>query len=136
MEIVVEGLEAVLVKKIKRARKKDEEIVKLVEKMKKAEVQNLRGNEWEIEGDLVLKEESVYVLKNEELRIEIIQLYYDVPVTGHKGRWKTTELVMRNYQWLEVIKDVGKYVEGYDLCQRIKNKTEAPAEKLMVNEIL
>jgi len=97
MEIVVEGLEAVLVKKIKRARKKDEEIVKLVEKMKKAEVQNLRGNEWEIEGDLVLKEESVYVLKNEELRIEIIQLYYDVPVTGHKGRWKTTELVMRNY---------------------------------------
>ena len=84
-------------KKIKRTRKKDEEIVKLVEKMKKAEVQNLRDNEWEIEGDLVLKEESVYVLKNEELRIEIIQLYYDVLVTGHKGRWKTTELVMRNY---------------------------------------
>jgi len=85
------------VKKIKRARKKDEEIVKLVEKMKKAEVQNLRGNKWEIEGDLVLKEESVYVLKNEELRIKIIQLYYDVLVTGHKGRWKITELVMRNY---------------------------------------
>jgi len=26
-------------------------------------------------------------------------------------------------------------VEGYDLCQRIKNKTEAPVGKLMVNEV-
>jgi len=27
-------------------------------------------------------------------------------------------------------------VERYDACQRIKNRTEAPAEKLMVNKIL
>jgi len=39
----------------------------------------------------------MYVLKNEELRAEIIQLHHDVPVAGHEGRWKTTELVTRNY---------------------------------------
>ena len=55
IEVVVEGLEMMLVEKIKRAREKDEEVVKVVEKMKKAGVKALRGNEWEIEGELVLK---------------------------------------------------------------------------------
>jgi len=50
-----------------------------------------------MEGDLVLKEEKMYVLKDEELRAEIIQLYHDVPVAEHRGRWKMVELVTRNY---------------------------------------
>ena len=40
--------------------------------MKRAKVKELQGNEWQIEGELVLKEEKVYMLKNEELRAEII----------------------------------------------------------------
>jgi len=46
---------------------------------------------------LVIKEEKRHVLKNEELRMEIIWLYYNTLVAGHGGRWKTTELVTRNY---------------------------------------
>ena len=53
--------------------------------MKKAKVKILRGDEWQIEGDLVLKERKVYVLKDRELRAEIIQLYYDVLAAGHRG---------------------------------------------------
>jgi len=33
-------------------------------------------------------------------------------------------------------KEVAKYMDGYDICQRYKNKTEAPVEKLMPNLIL
>jgi len=33
-------------------------------------------------------------------------------------------------------KDVGRYIDKCDLCQRIKNRIEAPIEKLMANEIL
>ena len=40
--------------------------------MKKAGVKVLQGNEWQIEEDLVLKEEKIYILKNRELRAEII----------------------------------------------------------------
>ena len=72
MEVVVEGLEMRLLEKIKRARGKDEEVVRVVEEMKKVGVKNLKGDEWEIKEDLVLKEEKVYVLKDEKLRIEII----------------------------------------------------------------
>jgi len=54
--------------------------------MKKAGVKELRGSEWKIEGELVLKEEKVYVPKDEELRVEIIRLHHDVPAAGHRGR--------------------------------------------------
>jgi len=45
----------------------------------------------------VLKEGKIYVPKDEILRVEIIQLYHDMLVARHKGKWKTTELVTRNY---------------------------------------
>ena len=134
-EVVVEGPEVEVVEKIKKARSKDEDVVRVVEEMKKAGVKELRGNEWRIEGDLVLKEGKIYVPKDEELRVEIIRLYHDVPAAGHGGRWKTVELVTRNYWWPGVTRDVGKYVEGCDLCQRMKNRTEEPAGKLKLSEV-
>jgi len=96
-EVVIEGPEVDIVEKIKRARSKDEEVVRVVEEMKKAGIRALRGEEWQLEGDLVLKKEKVYVPKDEELRVEIIWLHHDIPVAGHRGKWKTMELVMRNY---------------------------------------
>ena len=44
MEVVVEEPETMLVEKIKRARGKDEKVVKVVEKMKKAGVKTLKGD--------------------------------------------------------------------------------------------
>ena len=83
----------------------------------------------------MLKEGKVYVLKDEELRAEVIWLHHDVPAAGHGGRWKIVELVMRNYWWPGVTRDVGKYVEGYDACQKIKNRTEKLAGKLKLSEV-
>jgi len=40
--------------------------------VKKAGFKILRGDEWQIEENLVLKEKKVYIPKNEELRVEII----------------------------------------------------------------
>ena len=135
MKVVVEGLETMLLEKIKKARGKDKEVVKVVEEMKKAGIKKLRGEEWKIEGDLVLKEGKVYVLKDEELRMEIVWLHHDTLVAEHDERWKMTELVTRNYWWPGMTRDMGKYVKRYDACQRMKNKTEALAGKLMTNEV-
>jgi len=134
-KVVVEGLEVDLLEKIKKARSKDKDIIRVVEEMKKTGVKELRGNKWKIEEDLVLKEGKVYVLKDEELRAEVIRLHHDVPVAGHGGRWKTVELVTRNYWWPGVTKDIGKYVERCDLCQRMKNRTEKLAGKLKLSEV-
>ena len=45
------------------------------------------------------------------------------------------ELVMRNYWWPGVTRDVGRYVEDCDLCQRMKNRTEELAGKLKLSEV-
>ena len=106
MEQLVEGPEEEIVKKIKEARDKDKEVIKAVEEMKKAGVKTLRDEEWQIEKRLVLKEERVYVPKDEKLRVEIIQLHHDTPITGYGGQWKTVELVTRNYWWPGITKEV------------------------------
>jgi len=85
-EVVVEGPEVDMLEKIKKARSKDEDIVRVVEEMKKVEVRELHGNEWQIEGDLVLKEGKVYVPKDEELRAEVIWLHHNVLAAGHEGK--------------------------------------------------
>ena len=46
------------------------------------------------------------------------------------------KLVIINYQWPEVIKNVEKDIERYDYYQRMENKIEIPVEKLMMNEVL
>ena len=58
-----------------------------------------------------------------------------MPVAGYGGRQKMTKLVTRNYWWPGVTKDIKKYMKGYDVCQRMKNRTEAPVENLMMNEV-
>ena len=83
MERLVEGPEEEIVKRIKEARDKDEEVIKVVEEMKKAGVKTLRDEEWQIEEGLVLKEGRVYVPKDEKLRVEIIRLHHDTPIAGH-----------------------------------------------------
>jgi len=45
------------------------------------------------------------------------------------------ELVIYNFWWPGVTKEVKQYVKGCDACQHNKNCTEQPARKLMPNSI-
>ena len=84
--------------------------------MKKAGVKVIQGEEWKMEGKLVLKEGKMYMPKDEELRTEIIWLHHDVPIAEYGRKWKMVELVTRNYWWLEMTREVRRYVEECDLC--------------------
>ena len=85
-KVVIKGLEVDILEKIKIARRKDKDAVRVIEKMKKVEVKVLKGNEWQIKEDLVLKKEKVYMLKDEKLSMEIIWLHYNVLAAGHGGK--------------------------------------------------
>jgi len=132
VEMIME--EEDLRERIKKVQEGDEKIVKAVEELKRAGIKALKNEEWEVEDGIVLKERRIYILEG-DLRREIIQLHHDTPIGGHGGRWKTVELVARNYWWPGVMKEVGRYVDGCDAYQRYKNQSEAPAEKLMSNTI-
>ena len=45
-EVVIEGPEVDIIEKIKKARSKNEDIVRIVEEIKKVGVKELQGNEW------------------------------------------------------------------------------------------
>jgi len=62
-------------------------------------------------------------------------LHHNTLVGGHEGRWKMAELIARNYWWPGVMKEVERYVDRCNACQRYKNQSETPAGKLMPNTI-
>jgi len=94
VEMLVE--EGSLRERIKKMQEGDKRVVKVVEELKKAGIKTLKDKEWEIEEGLVMKEGRIYVLEG-ELRGEIVRLHHDTLVGGYGGRWKTMELVTRNY---------------------------------------
>jgi len=118
-EVVIEGVD--LLDKVRKYEMKDDEVVKAVKEMKQAGVKMLKDEEWHQEDGLMLKEGKVYVPKDERLRAEVIRLHHDTPVEGHGGQWKIAELVMRNFWWLGVTREVKRYVEGCNVCQQNKN---------------
>ena len=84
VEIIVEGVD--LLKNVKQSKVKDDQVVKAVKEMKWAGVKMLRDKEWrEIDG-IIYKERKVYVSRDDELRMEIVRLYHNMPVGGHGGQ--------------------------------------------------
>jgi len=82
--------------RIRKAQEGDGKIVEAIKELKGAGIKALKDKEWRVEDRIVLKKERIYVPEG-DLRREIIQLHHDTPVGGHGGRWKTTELISRNY---------------------------------------
>jgi len=83
-EVLIKGVD--LLKKVRESKAKNDEVIKTVKEIKQAEVKMLRDKEWREEEGLMLKERKVYVLKDKELRTEIIQLYHDTLVGEHGGQ--------------------------------------------------
>ena len=132
-EVIIEGVD--LLDKVRKCEARDDKVVKVVEEMKQVGVKMLRDEEWRQEDGLMLKKGKVYVPKDEKLRAEVIRLHHDTPVGEHGGQWKMAELVMRNFWWPGVTREVKQYVEGCDACQHNKNRTQPPVGKLMPNSI-
>ena len=93
--------------------------------------------EWNYENGLLLYRGKVYIPKSEQdhLRRRIVQMHHDLPSAGHPGRWKTYELVSRNYWWPGMSIFTKNYVTGCNICQRMKNQPQQPYGPLQPNEV-
>ena len=93
--------------------------------------------EWNYENGLLFYRGKIYIPKStdDHLRRRIVQIHHDLPSAGHPGRWKTYELVSRNYWWPGMSIFVKNYVTGCDMCQRMKNRPQQPFGPLMPNEV-
>ena len=57
---MIEEAEKDIIEKIKKSEARDDEVIKVVEEMKKVEVKVLRNEEWQIEDDLVERRKGIY----------------------------------------------------------------------------
>jgi len=69
-------------------------------------------------NDLLCWKNRIYV--PEGIRQKIIQSEHDSKVAGHFGRERTLELISRNFYWANMERDVRKYCNECDNCQRTK----------------
>ena len=131
MKVIVEGLEITLVDKIKKARRKNKEVVKVVIKMKKVGVRILKDNKQKTKGDLVLEEEKKYIPKNKKLRLEdqkLSQLHHDIPVVRHGDRCKDNKVsnkkllvARRKLNRVSSMKCLSFIYQLVDLCKTLSN---------------
>jgi len=83
VEVVIEEVD--LLEEVRKSKINDDEVIKVVEEMKRAKVKMLRDEEWREVNGIMYKEGKVYVPKDEKLRAEIVRLHHDMPMGGHGG---------------------------------------------------
>ena len=116
--------------KIRAAQDYDTEVSKALESIIKNGPRSVtKGLEdWNLEDGIILFKGHVYVPKNPDLRKEIVKRYHDHIAAGHPGRWKTYELVSREFWWPGMSVFVKDYVDGCATCQstKVRPRTQVP----------
>lgn len=77
-------------------------------------------------GGVVYHNNQIYAPPSESIRQEIIGSRHASPTAGHGGTAKTFDLVSREYYWPEMRKDIIKFVNKCDVCQRTKTPRHLP----------
>lgn len=88
-----------------------------------------------LEEGLIWYDGRIYIPRDHALRGEIIARSHDHITTGHPGIEKTKELVLREFWWPKMKRDIETYVRACETCQRAKSSTQAKAAPLHPNEI-
>ncbi len=87
-------------------------------------------------GDgLIYYDHHIHIPQDHALQGEIIAVFHDHITAGHPGIEKTKELVLREYWWPKMKKDIENYVRACETCQQTKSSTQAKAVPLHPNAI-
>jgi len=105
----LEGPEQDMLREICQGNQKgnqEEPTAKAVRELRQTSSKTVRSVEW-LEDDGVLRfRGKIYVPWNSDLQRQIVSLCHDTKVAGYPGRWKTLELVSRNYWWPQMSRNM------------------------------
>ena len=76
---------------------KEEAVAKVEKELQKLTALFVHSTKWALMDRLLCFHGKVYVPNTSNLGHHIVSLCHDSKIAGHSGRWKTLELVSRNY---------------------------------------
>jgi len=80
-----------------RNRDQEEPIAKVAQELRSSANEAVHSSEWLNIDGLLRFQGKIYVPQSPDLHRQIVALCHDTQIAGHPGRWKTLELVSRNY---------------------------------------
>ena len=108
---------------------KEEVVIKAIKELMKSSTKSVKSAEWLSENGILYHQGKIYVPDSDLCR-HISALCHDSKIAGHLGRWKTLELVSRNYQWPQMSRYISKYVSTCDTCLHTKVSRQPPVGEL------
>ncbi len=88
-----------------------------------------------MDAGLIWYDGRIYVPRDHALHGEIIARSHDHITAGHPGIEKTKELVLQEFWWPKMKKDIEAYVRACETCQQTKSSNQAKAAPLHPNKI-
>ncbi|KAL5614260.1 uncharacterized protein BROUX77_000097 [Berkeleyomyces rouxiae] len=79
-----------------------------------------------LDNDGLLFVNDLLYLPNEDLRVRALKNCHDIMPSGHPGQKNTFELLVREYWWPGMRRDVIRYIRNCEVCQRIKSARHSP----------
>ena len=104
-------------------------VVKAIKEPVKSSTRSVKSSEWSLDNGILYHREKVYI-PNSNLQRHISTLCHDSKIAGHARRWKTLELVFRNYWWPQMSRYISRYVSTCDMCLCTKASQQSPVGEL------